>query len=110
MEKSILDIIAQTTEKTIEDVSKLYRETYSGVEPQAGAAPHSEMQGDVQSEENPADSTKSAASPFFSYGTPVTDIMRFTRDVEVFTRHIDAQARSSFKHGEQGGGAKDVKK
>ena len=31
--------------------------------------------------------------PFFSYGTPFSNIVEFTRSVEEFTRHIDARTR-----------------
>lgn len=88
MEKSILDIIAQSTAKTIKDVSKLYHDAYPSEAPETNAAPNAQK--------------PDAEPPLFSYGTSFADIMRFTRDVEIFTRHIDAQTRGDFERGEDG--------
>lgn len=105
MEPSILDIIAQSTAKTIEDVSKLYHETCAGEAPHEGsgaesskeeAAERAETQGPAPGSKKAAGSAERAEPPSFRYGTPFPDIIRFTKDVEVFTRHIDAQTRGAF--------------
>lgn len=106
MEKSILDIIAQSTANTIKDVSKLYHETYSEEDAQTrGSSAANEPNSAPDKEEAPK-SASSTEPPFFGYGTPFTDIMRFTRDVEVFTRHIDAQSRGPFGRGNDAGNSK----
>lgn len=99
MEKSILDIIAQSTAKTIEDVSKLYREAYSEEEPQADTTSQPEKTDATPNAESTAENASSPKPQSFRYGTPFVDIVRFTRDVEVFTRHIDAQTRRDFEQG-----------
>ena len=77
---SVLDIIAKMTAKTIASVREVYHETSTGDKR-------------TQTEPSEKDSSKDSAIPFFSYGTPFSNIVEFTREVEEFTRHIDTQTR-----------------
>lgn len=77
-----MDMIAKMTAQTISKVQDVYYESNKAAQPPLEAEPDN------------AEKKHQAAS--FSYGTPFSNIMRFTKDVEVFTRHIDANIRKDF--------------
>lgn len=82
-QESLLDIIARMTAKTITEVSAAY---------------HHEKPNSEQTEKEPDTETEdSAAGRSYPFGTSFSDIIKFTKDVEVFTKHIDTHTRDLFR-------------
>lgn len=73
--KSPLDIIAEMTAKTVTEVSNAYHDKYPNGK---GKQPKQQTQG-------------------YPFGTSFEDIVKFTDDVQVLAKHIDARFRHTSK-------------
>ncbi|MCD8145851.1 MAG: hypothetical protein LUD84_00995 [Clostridiales bacterium] len=87
---SMLETIAEATAQTITEVSKLYRDM------ERGETSHDDDSNQADSSEKRTRKTEENRS--YPFGTPFSDIVRFTSEVEVFTRHIDSFTREHFSH------------
>lgn len=81
---SMFETIAKTTAKTVSEVRKAYHETET-------------IHEQTDDTENGTDHDTKRG--FFPFGTPFQNIVKFTSEVEVFTRHIDTFTRDRFQKG-----------
>lgn len=81
VDKDLLRIIARVTAKSITEVSEVYREqNWNNPKPKKAEKGAADME-----------------SGSFHFGTPLSDIVKFTSGVETFTKHIDTLTREHFQ-------------
>jgi len=86
-QNSMFNTIVKATAHTVTEVSKIY---------------HSEWKNDSQETEENSEETDSIKATAFPFGTPFSNITKFTKGVEVFTKHIDTLTRERFSTSTKG--------